>query len=264
MQKHVLTPHLPLQVLRLLRILGAGDAAASDAMSDILAQVATNTEGARNAGNAILYECVQTIMGVQSIGGLRVLAINILGRCAPCRALPKHAKPWHQSARPAPHSAAVTSCDHHLTLHICFVPATRLVCSAAIGIAYAHCSGWVMSVAAEQTTLLSGYCSRLQRQGLKAQAAEQSTLRICRFLSNRDNNMRYVALNILAKVVSVDLQAVQRHRSTVVDCVKDADVSIRRYELALQLSQLRLLYTLLLQTKLLSMYRDCICRRLLS
>ena len=40
--------------------------------------------------------------------------------------------------------------------------------------------------------------------------------------------MRYVALNILAKVVSVDLQAVQRHRSTVVNCVKDADVSIRR------------------------------------
>jgi len=49
-----------------------------------------------------------------------------------------------------------------------------------------------------------------------------------RFLANRDNNMRYVALNILARVVSVDLQAVQRHRATVVDCVKDADVSIRR------------------------------------
>lgn len=46
--------------------------------------------------------------------------------------------------------------------------------------------------------------------------------------------MRYVALNILAKVVSVDLQAVQRHRSTVVDCVKDADVSIRRWGPALQ------------------------------
>lgn len=49
-------------------------------MSDILAQVATNTEGARNAGNAILYECVQTIMGVESVGGLRTLAVNILGR----------------------------------------------------------------------------------------------------------------------------------------------------------------------------------------
>ena len=64
-----------------MRVLGAGSASASDAMSDILAQVATNTEGTRNAGNAILYECVQTIMGVESSGGLRVLAINILGRC---------------------------------------------------------------------------------------------------------------------------------------------------------------------------------------
>ena len=49
-----------------------------------------------------------------------------------------------------------------------------------------------------------------------------------RFLANRDNNIRYVALNTLAKVVSVDTQAVQRHRNTIVDCVKDADVSIRR------------------------------------
>lgn len=42
--------------------------------------MATNTEGARNVGNAILYECVQTIMAVESIGGLRVLAVNIMGR----------------------------------------------------------------------------------------------------------------------------------------------------------------------------------------
>lgn len=49
-------------------------------MSDILAQVAANTDASRNAGNAILYEAVQTIMGVESIGGLRVLAVNILGK----------------------------------------------------------------------------------------------------------------------------------------------------------------------------------------
>ncbi len=70
----------PAQILRLLRVLGAGSAEASDQMSDILAQVATGIEGNRNAGNAILYECVQTIMAVEAIGGLRVLAVNILGR----------------------------------------------------------------------------------------------------------------------------------------------------------------------------------------
>jgi hypothetical protein len=47
------------QTLRLLRVLAAGDATASDQMSDVLAQVATNVEGSKNAGNAVLYECVQ-------------------------------------------------------------------------------------------------------------------------------------------------------------------------------------------------------------
>ena len=129
----ITNPFLQVQILRLLRVLGRGSAEASDAMSDVLAQVATNTEGARNAGNAILYECVQTIMAVESIGGLRVLAVNIMGR----------------------------------------------------------------------------------------------------FLVNKDNNIRYVALNTLSKVVGVDTQAVQRHRATIVDCVKDADISIRRRALEL-------------------------------
>mmetsp|Transcript_5047 Transcript_5047/g.14511 ORF Transcript_5047/g.14511 Transcript_5047/m.14511 type:complete len:886 (-) Transcript_5047:647-3304(-) len=129
----VTDPFLQAKVLRLLKVLGAGNSEASDQMSDILAQVATSTEGNRNAGNAILYEAVQTIMGVEAIGGLRVLAINILGR----------------------------------------------------------------------------------------------------FLANKDNNIRYVALNTLARVVGVDTQAVQRHRATVVACVKDADVSIRRRALEL-------------------------------
>ena len=51
-----------------------------------------------------------------------------------------------------------------------------------------------------------------------------------RFLLNRDNNIRYVALNTLASVVSEDVAAVQRHRATIIDCMKDPDVSIRQVE----------------------------------
>lgn len=45
--------------------------------------------------------------------------------------------------------------------------------------------------------------------------------------------MRYVALAILQRVVDIDLQAVQRHRATVLECVKDPDTSIRRRALDL-------------------------------
>lgn len=41
-----------------------------------------------------------------------------------------------------------------------------------------------------------------------------------RFLLHRDNNMRYVALRTLGKVVSQDLASVQRHRGTIVECLK--------------------------------------------
>ncbi|XP_022776058.1 AP-1 complex subunit gamma-2-like isoform X2 [Durio zibethinus] len=126
-------PFLHIRLLKLLRILGQGDADASDCMNDILAQVATKTESKKNAGNAILYECVETIMSIEDNGGLRVLAINILGR----------------------------------------------------------------------------------------------------FLSNRDNNIRYVALNMLMKAIVVDAQAVQRHRATILECVKDSDASIRKRALEL-------------------------------
>ncbi|KAI5436998.1 hypothetical protein KIW84_023209 [Lathyrus oleraceus] len=126
-------PFLHIRLLKLLRVLGEGDVDASDSMNDILAQVATKTESNKVAGNAILYECVQTIMSIEDNGGLRVLAINILGR----------------------------------------------------------------------------------------------------FLSNRDNNIRYVALNMLMKAVTADAQAVQRHRVTILECVKDLDASIRKRALEL-------------------------------
>ncbi|ORY88257.1 putative gamma-adaptin [Leucosporidium creatinivorum] len=126
-------PFLQVKILRLLRMLGKDDAEASEAMNDILAQVATNTESAKNVGNSILYETVLTILEIEAESGLRVMAINILGK----------------------------------------------------------------------------------------------------FLGNRDNNIRYVALNTLNKVVAMDTNAVQRHRSIILDCLRDGDISIRRRALEL-------------------------------
>lgn len=128
-------PFLQIKILRLLRLLGKGDATSSDAMNDILAQVATNTDSSKNVGNAILYETVLTVLEIEAEAdsGLRIMAINILGK----------------------------------------------------------------------------------------------------FLSNRDNNIRYVALNTLNKVVLTNTDAVQRHRNTILDCLRDGDISIRRRALEL-------------------------------
>lgn len=49
-------------------------------MTDVLAQIITNTEATKNPGNSVLIECVRTIFGVESTQGLRALAINVLGR----------------------------------------------------------------------------------------------------------------------------------------------------------------------------------------
>ncbi|KAJ3196947.1 clathrin associated protein complex large subunit [Irineochytrium annulatum] len=58
-----------------------------------------------------------------------------------------------------------------------------------------------------------------------------------RFLQNRDNNIRYVALTTLTKTSqhssTADSSALQRHRSTILDCLRDPDISIRRRALDL-------------------------------
>jgi AP-1 complex subunit gamma-1 len=129
----VTDPFLQAKILTLLRALGTGDANASESMNNILAQVASTIYTGKNAGNAVLYECVKTIMSVESEAGLRVLAVNTLGK----------------------------------------------------------------------------------------------------FLAGKDNNIKYVALQSLCKVVHVDAPAVQRHRSIIVECLKDGDVSIRKRALEL-------------------------------
>lgn len=60
-----------------------------------------------------------------------------------------------------------------------------------------------------------------------------------KFLANKDNNIRYVALNTLVKVVAIEPNAVQRHRNTILECLRDPDISIRRRALDLSFTLIR-------------------------
>ena len=46
--------------------MGEGDEEISEELIDILAQVATNITSTKNAGCSVLYECVRTIMAIES------------------------------------------------------------------------------------------------------------------------------------------------------------------------------------------------------
>jgi AP-1 complex subunit gamma-1 len=83
-------PFLQVKLLQLLAKLGAGDADASDAMSDVLANVASNTDGAKNAGNAILYEAVNG----EFLLIIAYMAIRELTSCLVCVQRSSAWNPW--------------------------------------------------------------------------------------------------------------------------------------------------------------------------
>lgn len=56
---------------------------------------------------------------------------------------------------------------------------------------------------------------------------------LSKFLTQKSNNIRYVALDTLLKVIDYEPLAVQRHRVMIVACLRDGDVSIRRRALEL-------------------------------
>ncbi|KAL9644552.1 hypothetical protein ABK040_009416 [Willaertia magna] len=130
----VADPFLQVKLIRLLRVLGKGSSSATEQMNEILAKVINSTEHIKNTGNAVLYECVRTIMEIDADQTLRVVAINQLGR----------------------------------------------------------------------------------------------------FLSStKDNNLKFVALHSLKKVSKLDGQAINRHLPTIIECLKDHDISIRKRALDL-------------------------------
>lgn len=54
-----------------------------------------------------------------------------------------------------------------------------------------------------------------------------------KFLPFKDNNTRYVALEMLLTVIDYEPVAVQRNRATIISCLADGDISIRRRALEL-------------------------------
>lgn len=75
-------PFLQVKVITALRELVVNGASKElvKRVSDVLAQVASNTDGTKVAGCAVLYECVKTIIVLDTEKSLRALAVSILGK----------------------------------------------------------------------------------------------------------------------------------------------------------------------------------------
>lgn len=54
-----------------------------------------------------------------------------------------------------------------------------------------------------------------------------------KFLSSKDLNLKYIALNTLKDVARFDISAVQKHRALILDFLKDTDISLQRRALDL-------------------------------
>ena len=126
-------PFLQVEILALIGVLFEGmSGAAAEKCQEVLAQVCTNTNGSKNAGNAVLYQAVRTVFSVSEESGMRAMATNILGK----------------------------------------------------------------------------------------------------FLKNRDNNVKYVALRVFQeaarKGIAKGTKDIMRHVPTIVDCLKDPDVTLRQ------------------------------------
>lgn len=76
----VCDPFLQVSILHLFGVCGKGDESFSDDVAEALAHVATSLSSQKNAGNAVLYECVKTIMSIQSSPSLKATGVNILGK----------------------------------------------------------------------------------------------------------------------------------------------------------------------------------------
>lgn len=51
-----------------------------DEISGILGEVASNVSADKNSGCSVLYECVKTVMEIESTNSLKILCLNVLGK----------------------------------------------------------------------------------------------------------------------------------------------------------------------------------------